>query len=152
MKDLTLSVGQKVVILDFATKNKLSTGRVVDLDSSTQYPIRVEVSEPFIAGHGEETMSFFPIEAITFNHGGLFRGVTHNDHKEFDLEVMSEDTYQRFYLERTSSTYRYLMNFFSKEAVKVSEDVDKAIALLIPHIKSGKLSVDAVKMILEENL
>lgn len=150
---LNLKEGQKVVIVDFETKNLITRGVVTDIDINTKYPIGVEIKDSFVKACGdEEAMTFLSGERITFNNDYLYRGKHHSSHREFDLEVLSEDYYNRIYFERTSSTYKYLMNFFSKEAVRVSEDVDKAIALLIPHIKSGKLSVDAVKMIIEENL
>lgn len=149
---LNLKEGQKVVIVDYISKAVVSKGEVSDIGASTGYPIGVEICKAFDRTDVGGTMTFAKGERLTFNTDYLYRGKHHADHKLWDLEVLSEEYYNRVYLERTSSTYKHLMNFFSKEAVKISEDVDKAIALLIPHIKSGKLSVDAVKMILEENL
>lgn len=149
---LNLEEGQRVVIVDYITKDVVARGEVVDIGASTHYPIGVKIDKSFNKSFGKDTVSFLEGDRITFNSDYLFRGKYHVDHKSWDLEVLSEDYYKRIYTERTSSTYKYLMSFFSKEAVRVSEDVDKAIALLIPHIKSGKLSVEAVKMIIEENL
>lgn len=149
---LNLKEDQKVVIVDYITKNVVTRGVVTDIGASTGYPIGVEICKAFDRTDVGGTMTFAKGERLTFNTDYLYRGQTHADHKLWDLEVLSEDYYNRVYLERTSSTYKYLMSFFSKEAVRVSEDVDKALALLIPHIKSGKLSVEAVKMIIEENL
>lgn len=151
---LTLKEDQRVVIVDYVTKNVVARGIVTDIGASTGYPIGVKIDEAFSKGEESSggSMIFKKGERLTFNTDYLYRGPHHADHKLWDLEVLSEDYYNSIYLEKTSSTYKYLMSFFSKEAVRISEDVDKAIALLIPHIKSGKLSVEAVKMIIEESL
>ena len=151
---LNLKEDQRVVIVDYVTRDVVTRGIVTDIGVSIGYPIGVKIDESFVKG-GESSggkMSFIEGERLTFSTDYLYRGKHHADHKLWDLEVLSEDYYNRIYLEGTSSTYKYLMSFFSKEAVRIYEDVDKAIALLIPHIKSGKLSVEAVKMIIEENL
>lgn len=149
---LNLKEDQKVVILDYVTKAVVSRGKVTDIGASPKYPIGIELDEGFVQSASGDEMKFTKGERITFNDENLFRGKNHEDHKLWDLEVLSEEYYNRVYLERTSSTYKHLMDFFSKEAVKISEDVDKALELLIPHIKSGKLTVEVVKTLIEENL
>ncbi|ELT8207006.1 hypothetical protein R9D86_000386 [Escherichia coli] len=149
---LKLKEGQKVVVVDYATKTVMAKGEVTEIYTSAAYPIAVRIDNSFVKTCCDEDMPFQSGERLTFNSEYLFRGKHHSSHNDFDLEVLSEEYYNRVYLERVSSTYKYLMDSFLKEAVKVSEDVDKAIALLIPHIKSGKLSVEAVKALIEENL
>ena len=149
---LNLKEDQRVVIVDYVTKKIVTRGVVTDIGASTSYPIGVKIDEPFRGGEGEHSMTFACGERLTFNNNYLYRGNTHADHELWDLEVLSEEYYNRVYLERTSSTYKHLMSYYSKEAIKVSEDVDNSIALLLPHIKSGKLSVETVKMLIEENL
>ncbi|ALA06920.1 hypothetical protein FDI02_gp036 [Citrobacter phage Mordin] len=149
---LNLKEGQKVVVVDYVTKKLVTRGVVTDIGESTNYPIGVNFEEDFVGGEGVWSRTFISGERLTFNSDYLYRGKKHVDHKLWDLEVLSEEDYNRVYLERASSTYKYLMDSFLKEAVKVSEDVDKAIALLIPHIKSGKLSVETVKALIEEKL
>lgn len=149
---LNLKEDQKVVIVDYVTKKLVTRGVVTDIGAPSSYPIGVKIDEPFRGGEAEHSMTFACGERLTFNHDYLYRGKTHTDHTLWDLEVLSEEYYNRVYFERTSSTYKYLMNHYSKEAIKISEDVDKAIGLLIPHIKSDKLSVEAVKILIEENL
>lgn len=149
---LNLKEDQKVVILDYVTKAVVSRGKVMDICAYPKYPIAIKLDEGFIQSASGDEMKFTKGEHITFNDESLFRGKNHEDHKLWDLEVLSEEYYNRVYLERTSSTYKHLMDFFSKEAVKISKDVDKALELLIPHIKSGKLTVEIVKILIEENL
>lgn len=150
---LNLKEGQKVVVVDYVTKKLVTRGVVTDIGASSNFPIGVKIDEPFVVGSpSRDALSFFTGERLTFNGEYLYRGHCHEDHKKWDLEVLSEEYYNKIYFGKTSTTYQYLMDSFSREAVKVSEEVDKAVELLIPHIKSGRLSVEIVKGILEAKL
>ncbi|URY12562.1 hypothetical protein [Shigella phage ESh20] len=95
---LNLKEGQKVVIVDYDTKSLLTKGVVTDIGSSGNYPIGVKIDEPFVIGSDDkDELSFLTGERLTFNGEYLYRGHVHEDHKKWDLEVLSEEYYNKNY-------------------------------------------------------
>lgn len=134
-------VGKIVNVKSTLADAVVTTVRVDGISEvETEYPIICTILQEFKI----EGFNFAQGEDISFNDQGLWRGKAHTDSKEFDmfLELPSKD----------SKTVEILMVDYEEQVMKVAEDVDMAAELLVPHLKSGRLSLETFEKIVKDKL
>ncbi|ATE86054.1 hypothetical protein vBSflM004_123 [Shigella phage vB_SflM_004] len=133
-----------VSLVNYTTRERVALGTVREIDHS-RYPFSIELANDFKIGEGDDEMSFKCGEIITFDNDLLYRGIAHADHKGFDIQIAMFD-------EKDVSgvcTYSILQEDIAKEILEMSVKIDNALEPLLPYLKSGKLSRQALLNIID---
>lgn len=133
-----------VSLVNYTTRERVALGTVREIDHS-RYPFSIELANDFIIGEGDKGMTFKCGEIITFDKNFLYRGIAHADHKVFDIQIAMFD-------EKDVSgvcTYSILQEDIAKEILEMSVKIDNALEPLLPYLKSGKLSRQALLNIID---
>lgn len=141
---MKLKKNEIVSLVNYTTRERVALGTVREIDRS-RYPFSIELANGFKIGEGDEAKSFKCGEIITFDNDLLYRGIAHADHKGFDIQIAMFD-------EKDVSgvcTYSILQEDIAKEILEMSVKIDNALEPLLPYLKSGKLSRQALLNIID---
>lgn len=133
-------VGKIVNVKSTVTNEYIVSVKVNKVSEYGEYPIRCTVIGDFTA----DGFHYADGEYLTFDEEGKWRGKAHPGSKEFDmfLELPSKDF----------KTVEILMSDYEEQVMTVAVDVDMAAGLLVPHLKSGKLSLETFEKIVKGKL
>lgn len=133
-------VGKVLNVKHILTGEHITSVKVQKVNDDAHYPIYCTVIEDFMA----DGFHYAEGEYLTFDKEGKWRGKNHSDASDFDmiLDIPSGD----------SKTVEILMSDYEEQVMKVAVDVDMAVELLVPHLKSGKLSLETFEKIVKGKL
>lgn len=133
-------VGKVLNVKHILTGEHITSVKVQKINDDANYPIYCTVIEDFRANGFHYTEG----EYLTFDKEGKWRGKNHSDVSDFDmiLDIPSGD----------SKTVEILMSDYEEQVMKVAVGVDMAAELLVPHLKSGKLSLETFEKIVKGKL
>ena len=136
---MQIIAGQELDIIDAKTQEYIATVKVIGVrEWNTKYPIQCLVLEKFKAND----VHFYHGDYINFNKDGYWRGSDHTQANEFDmrLAIPQKDNQQ--------NVKDILVEAYEEGIIDVVHDVEKALKLVMPHLESGKLTLEMLNRVI----
>lgn len=134
MKEL---IGKRLTVYCSKTKKPLTSVKVFDVDTTgVEYPIQCTIITPFNA----DGMDFKECEVISFNANGYWRGKLNKQSKDFDMQILINEGY--------IGVKDILVEAYEEGIIDVVHDVKKALKLVMPHLESGKLTLEMLNRVI----
>lgn len=136
---MQIIAGQELDIVDAKTQEYIATVKVIGVrEWNTEYPIQCLVLEKFKANG----VHFYHGDYISFNKDGYWHGSDHPQANEFDmrLAIPQKDNQQ--------NVKDILVEAYEEGIIDVVYDVEKALKLVMPHLESGKLTLEMLNRVI----
>lgn len=134
MEDL---IGKTLTVYNPETKEPLTNVKIFDVDSTgVEYPIQCMILSSFSVGG----VDFKECEVISFNVDGYWRGKLNKRPKDFDMQIIINEGYV--------CVKDILVEAYEEGIIDVVHDVEKALKLVMPHLESGKLTLEMLNRVI----
>lgn len=136
MKDL---IGKELDIVDAKTQRYISTVKFLGIsDMSDGYPLNCIVLDKFeVCG-----INFNEDNFISFDKDGFWRGKSHPQANEFDMRLVIHQK------GKSQNVKDILVEAYAEGIIDVVHDVEKALKLIMPHLESGKLTLEMLNRVI----
>lgn len=136
---MQIIAGQELDIIDTKTQEYIATVKVIGVrEWNTEYPIQCLVLEKFKA-HG---VHFYHGDYISFNKDGYWQGKNHPQANEFDMRLVIPQK------GKSQNVKDILVEAYAEGIIDVVHDVEKALKLIVPHLESGKLTLEMLNKVI----
>ncbi|EOS0616022.1 hypothetical protein INC54_RS11985 [Escherichia coli] len=131
---MQIIAGQELDIVDAKTQEYIATVKVIGVrEWNTEYPIQCLVLEKFKANG----VHFYHGDYISFNKDGYWHGSDHPQANEFDMRLAIPQKVKDI-----------LVEAYEEGIIDVVHDVEKALKLVMPHLESGKLTLEMLNRVI----
>lgn len=136
---MQIIAGQKLDIIDAKTQEYIATVKVIGVrEWNTEYPIQCLVLEKFKAN----SVHFYHGDYISFNKDGYWQGKNHPQANEFDMRLVIPQK------GKSQNVKDILVEAYAEGIIDVVHDVEKALKLIVPHLESGKLTLEMLNRVI----
>ena len=136
---MQIIAGQELDIIDAKTQEYIATVKVIGVrEWNTEYPIQCLVLEKFKANG----VHFYHGDYISFNKDGYWQGKNHPQANEFDMRLVIPQK------GKSQNVKDILVEAYAEGIIDVVHDVEKALKLIMPHLESGKLTLEMLNMVI----
>lgn len=136
---MQIIAGQELDIIDAKTQEYIATVKVIGVrEWNTEYPIQCLVLEKFKANG----VHFYHGDYISFNKDGYWQGKNHLQANEFDMRLVIPQK------GKSQNVKDILVEAYAESIIDVVHDVEKALKLIVPHLESGKLTLEMLNMVI----
>lgn len=136
---MQIIAGQELDIIDAKTQEYIATVKVIGVrEWNTEYPIQCLVLEKFKANG----VHFYHGDYISFNKDGYWQGKNHPQANEFDMRLVIPQK------GKSQNVKDILVEAYAEGIIDVVHDVEKALKLIVPHLESGKLTLEMLNMVI----
>ncbi|EJR6128130.1 hypothetical protein NXM89_003763 [Escherichia coli] len=136
---MQIIAGQELDIIDAKTQEYIATVKVIGVrEWNTEYPIQCLVLEKFKANG----VHFYHGDYISFNKDGYWRGSDHPQANEFNMRLAIPQK------DNPQNVKDILVEAYEEGIIDVVHDVEKALKLFMPHLESGKLTLEMLNRVI----
>lgn len=136
---MQIIAGQELDIIDAKTQEYIATVKVIGVrEWNTEYPIQCLVLEKFKANG----VHFYHGDYISFNKDGYWQGKNHLKANEFDMRLVIPQK------GKSQNVKDILVEAYAEGIIDVVHDVEKALKLIVPHLESGKLTLEMLNRVI----
>lgn len=136
---MQIIAGQELDIIDAKTQEYIATVKVIGVrEWNTEYPIQCLVLEKFKANG----VHFYHGDYISFNKDGYWQGKNHLQANEFDMRLVIPQK------GKSQNVKDILVEAYAEGIIDVVHDVEKALKLIVPHLESGKLTLEMLNRVI----
>lgn len=136
---MQIIAGQELDIIDAKTQEYIATVKVIGVrEWNTEYPIQCLVLEKFKAND----VHFYHGDYISFNKDGYWQGKNHLQANEFDMRLVIPQK------GKSQNVKDILVEAYAEGIIDVVHDVEKALKLVMPHLESGKLTLEMLNRVI----
>lgn len=136
---MQIIAGQELDIVDAKTQKYIATVKAIGVrDWNTEYPIQCLVLEKFKANG----VHFYHGDYISFNKDGYWQGKNHPQANEFDMRLVIPQK------GKSQNVKDILVEAYEEGIIDVVHDVEKALKLIVPHLESGKLTLEMLNRVI----
>ena len=136
---MQIIAGQELDIIDAKTQEYIATVKVIGVrEWNTEYPIQCLVLEKFKAND----VHFYHGDYISFNKDGYWQGKNHPQANEFDMRLVIPQK------GKSQNVKDILVEAYAEGIIDVVHDVEKALKLIVPHLESGKLTLEMLNRVI----
>lgn len=136
---MQIIAGQELDIIDAKTQEYIATVKVIGVrEWNTEYPIQCLVLEKFKANG----VHFYHGDYISFNKDGYWQGKNHPQANEFDMRLVIPQK------GKSQNVKAILVEAYAEGIIDVVHDVEKALKLIVPHLESGKLTLEMLNRVI----
>lgn len=136
---MQIIAGQELDIIDAKTQEYIATVKVIGVrEWNTEYPIQCLVLEKFKANG----VHFYHGDYISFNKAGYWQGKNHPQANEFDMRLVIPQK------GKSQNVKDILVEAYAEGIIDVVHDVEKALKLIVPHLESGKLTLEMLNRVI----
>lgn len=136
---MQIIAGQELDIIDAKTQKYIATVKAIGVrDWNTEYPIQCLVLEKFKANG----IHFYHGDYISFNKDGYWQGKNHPQANEFDMRIVIPQKC------KSQNVKDILVEAYAEGIIDVVHDVEKALKLIVPHLESGKLTLEMLNSVI----
>lgn len=132
-------VGKELDIVDAKTQRYIATVKFLGIsDMSDFYPLHCIVLDKFeVRG-----INFNEDNFISFDKDGFWRGKNHPQANEFDMCLVIPQK------GNPQNVKDILVEAYAEGVIDVVHDVEKALKLVMPHLESGKLTLEMLNRVI----
>ncbi|VVC17368.1 Phage protein [Escherichia phage VpaE1_ev035] len=132
-------VGKELDIVDSKTQRYIATVKFLGMnDASDDYPLNCIVLDKFkVCG-----INFNEDNFISFDKDGFWRGKNHPQANEFDMRLVIPQK------GKSQNVKDILVEAYAEGIIDVVHDVEKALKLVMPHLESGKLTLEMLNRVI----
>jgi hypothetical protein len=136
MKEL---IGKELDVVDAKTQRYITTVKFLGMnDASDDYPLNCIVLDKFkVCG-----INFNEDNFISFDKDGFWRGKNHPQANEFDMRLVIPQK------GKSQNVKDILVEAYAEGIIDVVHDVEKALKLVMPHLESGKLTLEMLNRVI----
>lgn len=132
-------IGKEFDVLDAKTQRYISTVKFLGMnDANDDYPLNCIVLDKFVVCG----INFNEDNFISFDKDGLWRGKNHPQANEFDMRLMIPQK------GKSQNVKDILVEAYAEGIIDVVHDVEKALKLVMPHLESGKLTLEMLNRVI----
>lgn len=136
---MQIIAGQELDIVDAKTQKYIATVKAIGVrDWNTEYPIQCLVLEKFKANG----VHFYHGDYISFNKDGYWQGKNHPQTNGFDMRLAIPQK------GKSQNVKDILVEAYEEGIIDVVHDVEKALKLIMPHLESGKLTLEMLNRVI----
>ncbi|EOM5075826.1 hypothetical protein ACNCJS_003633 [Escherichia coli] len=136
---MQIIAGQELDIIDAKTQEYIATVKVIGVrEWNTEYPIQCLVLEKFKANG----VHFYHGDYISFNKDGYWQGKNHPQANKFDMRLVIPQK------GKSQNVKDILVEAYAEGIIDVVHDVEKALKLIVPHLESGKLTLEMLNRVI----
>lgn len=136
---MQIIAGQELDIIDAKTQEYIATVKAIGVrEWNTEYPIQCLVLEKFKANG----VHFYHGDYISFNKDGYWQGKNHPQANEFDMRLVIPQK------GKSQNVKDILVEAYAEGIIDVVHDVEKALKLIVPHLESGKLTLEMLNRVI----
>lgn len=136
---MQIIAGQELDIIDAKTQEYIATVKAIGVrDWNTEYPIQCLVLEKFKANG----VHFYHGDYISFNKDGYWQGMNRPQANEFDMRLVIPQK------GKSQNVKDILVEAYAEGIIDVVHDVEKALKLIVPHLESGKLTLEMLNRVI----
>lgn len=136
---MQIIAGQELDIIDAKTQEYIATVKAIGVrDWNTEYPIQCLVLEKFKANG----VHFYHGDYISFNKDGYWQGKSHPQANEFDMRLVIPQK------GKSQNVKDILVEAYAEGIIDVVHDVEEALKLIVPHLESGKLTLEMLNRVI----
>lgn len=136
---MQIIAGQELDIIDAKTQEYIATVKVIGVrEWNTEYPIQCLVLEKFKANG----VHFYHGDYISFNKDGYWQGKNHPQANKFDMRLVIPQK------GKSQNVKDILVEAYAEGIIDVMHDVEKALKLIVPHLESGKLTLEMLNRVI----
>lgn len=136
---MQIIAGQELDIIDAKTHEYIATVKVIGVrEWNTEYPIQCLVLEKFKANG----VHFYHGDYISFNKDGYWQGKNHPQANEFDMRLVIPQK------GKSQNVKDILVEAYAEGIIDVVHDVEEALKLIVPHLESGKLTLEMLNRVI----
>lgn len=136
---MQIIAGQELDIIDAKTQEYIATVKVIGVrEWNTEYPIQCLVLKKFKANG----VHFYHGDYISFNKDGYWQGKNHPQANEFDMRLVIPQK------GKSQNVKDILVEAYAEGIIDVVHDVEKALKLIVPHLESGKLTLEMLNRVI----
>ncbi len=136
---MQIIAGQELDIIDAKTQKYIATVKAIGVrDWNNEYPIQCLVLEKFKANG----IHFYHGDYISFNKDGYWRGKNHPQANEFDMRLVIPQK------GKSQNVKDILVEAYAEGIIDVVHDVEEALKLVMPHLESGKLTLEMLNRVI----
>lgn len=126
-------IGKEFDVLDAKTQRYISTVKFLGMnDANDDYPLNCIVLDKFVVCG----INFNEDNFISFDKDGFWRGKNHPQANEFDMRLVIPQK------GKSQNVKDILVEAYAEGIIDVVHDVEKALKLVMPHLESGKLTLE----------
>lgn len=136
MKEL---IGKELDVVDAKTQRYIATVKFLGMnDVSDDYPLNCIVLDKFkVCG-----INFNEDNFISFDKDGFWRGKNHPQANEFDMRLVIPQK------GKSQNVKDILVEAYEEGIIDIVHDVEKALKLVMPHLESGKLTLEMLNRVI----
>lgn len=136
MKEL---IGKELDVVDAKTQRYIATVKFLGMnDASDDYPLICIVLDKFkVCG-----INFNEDNFISFDKDGFWRGKNHPQANEFDMRLVIPQK------GKSQNVKDILVEAYEEGIIDIVHDVEKALKLVMPHLESGKLTLEMLNRVI----
>lgn len=132
-------IGKELDVVDAKTQRYISTVKFLGMnDANDDYPLNCIVLDKFVACG----INFNEDNFISFDKDGLWRGKNHPQANEFDMRLVIPQK------GKSQNVKDILVEAYAEGIIDVVHDVEKALKLVMPHLESGKLTLEMLNSVI----
>lgn len=132
-------IGKEFDVLDAKTQRYISTVKFLGMnDANDDYPLNCIVLDKFVVCG----INFNEDNFISFDKDGLWRGKNHPQANEFDMRLVIPQK------GKSQNVKDILVEAYEEGIIDVVHDVEKALKLVMPHLESGKLTLEMLNRVI----
>lgn len=136
---MQIIAGQELDIIDAKTQEYIATVKVIGVrEWNTEYPIQCLVLEKFKANG----VHLYHGDYISFNKDGYWQGKNHPQANKFDMRLVIPQK------GKSQNVKDILVEAYAEGIIDVVHDVEKALKLIVPHLESGKLTLEMLNRVI----
>lgn len=141
MKEL---IGKELDVVDAKTQRYIATVKFLGMnDASDDYPLNCIVLDKFkVCG-----INFNEDNFISFDKDGFWRGKNHPQANEFDMRLVIPQK-GKPQKGKSQNVKDILVEAYAEGIIDVVHDVEKALKLVMPHLESGKLTLEMLNRVI----
>lgn len=136
MKEL---IGKELDVVDAKTQRYIATVKFLGMnDASDDYPLNCIALDKFkVCG-----INFNEDNFISFDKDGFWRGKNHPQANEFDMRLVIPQK------GKSQNVKDILVEAYEEGIIDIVHDVEKALKLVMPHLESGKLTLEMLNRVI----
>ncbi|EFW5562590.1 hypothetical protein H3X25_000070 [Shigella sonnei] len=132
-------IGKELDVVDAKTQRYISTVKFLGMnDANDDYPLNCIVLDKFVVCG----INFNEDNFISFDKDGLWRGKNHPQANEFDMRLVIPQK------GKSQNVKDILVEAYAEGIIDVVHDVEKALKLVMPHLESGKLTLEMLNRVI----
>lgn len=132
-------IGKEFDVLDAKTQRYISTVKFLGMnDANDDYPLNCIVLDKFVVCG----INFNEDNFISFDKDGFWRGKNHPQANEFDMRLVIPQK------GKSQNVKDILVEAYAEGIIDVVHDVEKALKLVMPHLESGKLTLEMLNRVI----